>query len=146
LLIGGGLGHFAGRNTSFAGYKRTVTVSYAIHGAAYMAFSQASGYGAALFFMMLSRVGMAVTSVLNQSQLLRLTADEYRGRVFSTLESLRWSVMIVSMAAAGVASQYVDPRTIGLAAGLFGVVTGVGWWLADVTGRLPEPRPGERQP
>jgi hypothetical protein len=90
--------------------------------------------------MMLSRVGMAVTSVLNQSQLLRLTADQYRGRVFATLESLRWSVMIVSMAAAGVASQHFSPRTIGLAAGVFGLVTGLGWWLADITGRLPQPQ------
>jgi MFS family permease len=139
LLIGGALGHIVGKRTDFAGYKRSVTVSYALHGLAYVAFSQASGYGAALFFMMLSRVGMAVTSVLNQSQLLRLTADEYRGRVFSTLESLRWSVMVISMAAAGVASQHVGPRTIGLVAGLFGLATGIGWWLADTAGRLPEP-------
>ena len=62
-----------------------------------MLFSQAGSFGAALLWMMLSRVGMAVTSVLNNSQLLRHTPDEFRGRVFSTMESLRWSVMIVSI-------------------------------------------------
>ena len=46
--------------------------------------------------MMLSRVGMAVTSVLNNSQLLRHTAPRYRGRVFATMEALRNAVMIVS--------------------------------------------------
>ena len=90
--------------------------------------------------MMFSRVGMAVTSVLNNSQLLRHTSDQYRGRVFASLESLRWSVMIVSMAAAGIASQYVGPRTIGLVAGAFGTLTAVAWGWADWRGHLPEPR------
>ncbi len=139
LLLGGTLGHLAGRRVSFAGYKRTVTISYILHGTAYMLFSQVESYGAALFCMMLSRVGMAVTSVLNNLQLLRHTPDQFRGRVFATMESLRWSVMMVSMAAAGIASQFVGPRLIGLIAGAFGTLTAVGWGWYDSAGRLPEP-------
>ena len=139
LLTGGVAGHLIGRRVSFAGYKRTVTISYLLHGAAYMLFSQVESYAAALGFMLLSRVGMAVTSVLNNEQLLRHTPDEFRGRVFSTMESIRWSVMIVSMAAAGIASQYVGPRTIGLVAGAFGSLTAVVWAWMDWSGRLPEP-------
>jgi MFS family permease len=139
LLIGGAIGHVRGRQASFGGYKRTVTLSYLLHGAAYMAFSQATSYAVALVLMMLSRVGMAVTSVLNNAQLLRHTPDEFRGRVFSTLESLRWGAMIVSMAAAGIASQYVSARTIGLVAGALGSVTALAWAWLDGTGRLPEP-------
>ena len=90
--------------------------------------------------MMFSRVGMAVTSVLNNTQLLRHTPDRFRGRVFATLESLRWSVMIFSMAAAGIASQFTGPRTIGLVAGAFGVLTALVWAWADLSGRLPEPK------
>jgi hypothetical protein len=90
--------------------------------------------------MMFSRVGMAITSVLNNSQLLHHTPDRFRGRVFATLESLRWSVMIVSMAAAGIASQFTTPRTIGLVAGAFGLATALAWGWADLRGRLPEPR------
>ena len=100
LLLGGTLGHLTGRHTGFAGYKRAVTISYLAHGAAYMLFSQVESFAAALVSMMFSRVGMAVTTVLNNFQLLRHTPDQYRGRVFATMESLRWSVMIVSMAAA----------------------------------------------
>jgi len=96
-------------------------------------------YAAALVAMMFSRVGMAVTSVLNNSQLLRRVPDQFRGRIFATLESLRWSVMIVSMAAAGIASQYVSARTIGLVAGAFGSLTALVWAWYDWTGRLPEP-------
>ena len=139
LLLGGAIGHLAGRRANFAGYKRTVTASYLLHGAAYMLFSQAGSYPAALIFMMLSRVGMAVTSVLNNAQMLRHTPDQFRGRVFSTLESLRWSAMIVSMAAAGIASQYASPRTIGLIAGALGSLTALAWAWLDGTGRLPEP-------
>ena len=139
LLIGGAIGHLAGARVSFGGYKRTITLSYLLHGAAYMLFSQAGTYAAALIFMMFSRVGMAVTSVLNNAQLLRHTPDEYRGRVFSTMESIRWSVMIVSMAAAGIASQYTGPRMIGLVAGAFGSVTALVWAWMDGSGRLPEP-------
>src|ERR1019366_5317553 len=83
-----------GLRTGFAGYKRTISISYIVHGAAYVAFSQMRNYGLALGFICLSRVGMAVSSVLNYSQLLRHTPDRFRGRVFSTMESLRWSVMI----------------------------------------------------
>jgi hypothetical protein len=139
LLIGGAIGHLTGRKVSFAGYKRTVTLSYLLHGAAYMLFSQVESYAAALVFMMFSRIGMAVTSVLNNAQLLRHTPDQFRGRVFSTMESIRWSVMIVSMAAAGIASQYVGPRTIGLVAGAFGSLTAIVWAWMDWSGRLPEP-------
>ena len=45
----------------------------------------------ALFFIGLSRAAVAVSSVLNFSQLLRHVSDEYRGRVFATMESMVWS-------------------------------------------------------
>ena len=54
------------------------------------------------------------------------------------MESLRWSVMIFSMAAAGIASQFTSPRTIGLVAGAFGVLTALVWAWADFSGRLPD--------
>jgi MFS family permease len=139
LMIGGVVGHLTGRRASFAGYKRAVTISYLVHGATYMLFSQVESYSAALVCMMFSRIGMSVTSVLNNAQLLRHTPDRFRGRVFSTMESLRWSVMIVSMAAAGIASQYASPRTIGLIAGAFGSLTAVAWAWLNWSGRLPEP-------
>ncbi|HWB86019.1 MAG TPA: MFS transporter [Bryobacteraceae bacterium] len=139
LLVGGAMGHVIGRRVRFRGYKHTVAFSYLVHGVAYMMFSQVESYALALVCMMLSRVGMAVTSVLNNSQLLYRTQNQFRGRVFSTLESVRWSIMIVSMAAAGVASQYYSPRTIGLIAGMLGTLTAIGWAWADWRGRLPEP-------
>src|ERR1039458_9615788 len=64
----------------------------------------------ALVYIAISRAAVGVSSVLNMGQLLRHVADGYRGRVFSTIESVQWSVMMVSMALAGIASQHWDPR------------------------------------
>ncbi len=139
LLIGGAIGHRIGDRAGFGSYKRTVALSYLAHGAGYMLFSQAESFAAALALMTLSRIGMAVSSVLNTSQLLRHTSDEYLGRVFSTMESLRNAVMIFSMSFTGIATQYVGPRTLGLIAGGFGMLTAIGWAWADWSGKLPEP-------
>lgn len=142
LLAGGLIAHQIGKRLTFAGYKRTVSVAYLAHGAAFVAFSQAPAYGAALMWIALSRVGQAVSSVLNYSRLMRYTEDRYRGRVFSTLETLRWSVMMLSMGAAGVASAHFSPREIGAVAGVLGGLTGLFWLWADVRGKLPEPDTG----
>jgi hypothetical protein len=90
-------------------------------------------------YIALSRAAVAVSSVLNYSQLLRHVSDEYRGRVFATMESMVWSTMMISMMLAGIASQYWDPRTIGAIAGVLSSTTAIFWGWANVTGRLPEP-------
>jgi hypothetical protein len=84
--------------------------------------------------------------VLNISQLLRHVPDEFRGRVFATIESLSWSTMIVSMTVAGIASQYHGPRTIGLVAGILSSSTAVFWGWANWKGKLPEPVPVVGEP
>ena len=55
LLAGGAIAHTLGKRLSFAGYKRTVVVCYIIHGAAYVIFTQMQHFGAALFFIAVSR-------------------------------------------------------------------------------------------
>ena len=82
---------------------------------------------------------MAVSSVLNFSVLLRHVPNQYRGRVFATIESLTWSVMMVSMTGAGIASEHVSPRTIGVWSGILSSSTALIWWYLNSTGRLPHP-------
>ncbi len=140
LVIGGALGNYLGRTLSFNAYKRSVIVCYVVHGGAYIVFSQMRSFGWALFFIGLSRLAVAVTSVMNFSQLLRHVSDEYRGRVFSTIESTVWSTMMLSMLACGIASQYYSPRTIGSWAGAFTSSTAIFWAWAYYAGKLPEPK------
>jgi len=146
LLIGGAIGHFLGKRISFENYKRTISICYVIHGGAYVCFSQMRQFWAALFFIALSRAAVAVSSVLNVSRLLRNVPDEFRGRVFSTMESLVWSTMMVSMALAGVSSQYHGPRTIGFVAGILSSTTAIFWGWANWAGKLPEPPRLDVQP
>ncbi len=143
LLVGAGVAHTMGKRINFQNYKRAVAICYVIHGGAYVLFSQMQSFAGALFFIALSRAAVAVSSVLNTSQLLRHVPDEYRGRVFSTNESLTWSTMMLSLTAAGVASQYHGPRTIGFVAGILSSSTAIFWGWADWKGKLPEPESRE---
>jgi hypothetical protein len=88
---------------------------------------------------LISRAAVAVSAVLNFSQLLRHVEDRYRGRVFATLESLQWSTMMISMMAAGAATTVYSPRVIGAWAGGVSSLTAIFWTWANWTGRLPEP-------
>lgn len=141
LLVGGLSAHSIGRRVGFRGYKRTVSLAYLSHGLLFILFSLTQGYLIALIVLAASRVGMAITSVLNTAELLKHAPDQFRGRVFGTMESLRWSTMILSMAAASFASDLVSPRAIGVVAGVFGAATGLAWAWADWRGKLPEPAP-----
>ena len=139
LLVGGFIGNRLGKKIGFEAYKKTVFVCYLLHGGAYIAFSQMRGWGWALFFMALSRASVAISSVLNWSNLLKHVEDRYRGRVFSTIETMSWSTMMLSMLAAGTASKYFSVRLIGAASGAFSSSTAIFWGWANWTGKLPEP-------
>jgi MFS family permease len=137
LLIGGMLSHRLGSRLTFAGYKRSIALCYIVHGVAYVVFSQMRHFGLALVFIALSRAAVAISSVLNFSQLLRRVPDHFRGRTFALNESMTWMTMMVSMAVAGIASVRVSPRTIGAVAGILSSTTAFFWVWADLTGRLP---------
>ena len=80
---------------------------YIIHGGAYIVFSQMRSFGWALVFIGLSRAAVGISSILNMSQLLRHVSDEFRGRVFATVETWTWLTMMLSMGVAGLASAHV---------------------------------------
>ncbi|HVJ07178.1 MAG TPA: MFS transporter [Acidisarcina sp.] len=139
LLAGGALANWLGRRLSFNAYKLTVFIDYVVHGGAYVLFSRAQRFDMALLFIFVSRSGIAVNSVLNYSYLLRTVADRYRGRVFATIETLTWTMMMISMMGAGIASTRYSPRSIGIVAGLLSSTTAIFWGWANWTGRLPLP-------
>lgn len=141
LVLGGTAGHWLGKRVSFRGYKLTIFIGYLVHGGAYVLFSQMQHFGMALLFMIVSRAAIAVNSVLNYSYLLRYVDNQYRGRVFSTMETLTWSTMMLSMTAAGIASTQYSPQDIGAVSGVISSSTAIFWGWAIWTGRLPKPEP-----
>lgn len=139
LLIGGFIGNRLGKTIRFETYKKLVFFCYLLHGGSYIIFSEMPVWPLALLFMALSRASVAISSVLNWSNLLKHVEDRFRGRVFSTIETMNWSTMMLSMLAAGTASQYVSIRAIGAASGALSSSTAIFWGWANWTGRLPEP-------
>ncbi len=139
LLLGGTIAHRIGPRLSYRAYKWTVASVYLIHGIAYVLFSQMQHYWTALLFIALSRAAIAISSVLNMTQLLRHVKDSYRGRVFSTMETASWGTMMLSMTACGWASDYYSPRDIGLWSGVVSALTAIPWSVAILMGKLPEP-------
>ncbi len=139
LVIGGIFAHRLMPRFSYGQYKKTIAIAYLVHGASYVCFALARPYWLALLMIGLSRAAVAVSSVMNFTQILRIVADEYRGRVFATLETLTWGVMMLSMTAAGLASDHIENRRIGVASGLLSSTTAFFWYWGDVTGRLPQP-------
>jgi predicted MFS family arabinose efflux permease len=132
LLIGGTLAHRFGGNINFARYKRTISIAFLIHGLSYVAFSRMTSLLPALFLIALSRSCVGITNVLNTTQLLRHVDNAFRGRVFSTIESMTWGVMMISMACAGFASTYYDPHQIGTVSGLLSASVAIFWIWADL--------------
>jgi MFS family permease len=139
LILGGILANTWGRRLTFERYKWLVVLCFAIHGGSYILFSLSRSYALALFFIGLSRLSIAVNNVLNMTQVLRHTPDAYRGRVTSTMESMVWATMMLSLSVASYFSQTYSPRTIGVVAGACSSLTAVFWGWAQFTGRLPEP-------
>ncbi len=139
LLIGGAMANWLGPRLSFSTYKRLVFVNYIVHGGAYVLFSQMRRFDLALVFIILSRTAIAINSVLNYSYLLRIVSNQYRGRVFATMETLTWAMMMISMMGAGIASTHYSPRIIGTVAGVLSSTTAIFWGWANWTGRLPLP-------
>jgi MFS family permease len=145
LLSGGVFANWLGRRLSFEAYKLVVFIDFVVHGAAYVLFSCAQRFEVALLFIFISRAVMAVNSVLNYSYLLSTVANRFRGRIFSTIETFTWTMMMASMMGAGIASTHYSPRLIGIAAGILSSTTAVFWGWANWTGRLPLPASAERE-
>jgi MFS family permease len=139
LLLGGIFANWLGKRITFNSYKLVVFIDFVVHGATYVLFSRAQRFDVALVFIFLSRACMAINSVLNYSYLLRTVANRFRGRVFATIETFTWTMMMVSMMGAGIASMHYSPRVIGTVAGLLSSTTAIFWGWANWTDRLPQP-------
>ncbi|HSP69487.1 MAG TPA: MFS transporter [Bryobacteraceae bacterium] len=146
LVSGALVANYIGKRIRFETYKRVISICYVVHGGSYVLFSQAPTFARALVFIALSRAAVAVSSVLNTGQLLRHVSNDFRGRVFSTIETWTWATMMVSMAIAGLFSDHVSPRTIGLWAGVLSSTTAIFWGWGNLSGRLPEPELAAVQP
>ncbi len=142
LVVGGVAANWLNKRVEFEGYKRIVAIAYVVHGAMYVAFALERNFALALLFIGLSRAAGAMSSVVNYSKILRYADNQFRGRVFATMETMTWSTMMISLFVAGIATETVDPRLIAGVAGILSGSTGLVWAWANYQGwlRLPNPK------
>lgn len=92
-----------------------------------------------------SRLIVGVEFALQDTLLMRILPDNYRGRVYSTDRAGEIFVMSVTGLLAGWAlSHAMTPRTLTVVSGLLSATPGVLWLALFASGRLRMPR--ERQP
>lgn len=140
-LVGGGLlAHRLGPRLDFSRYKHAVTVLVFLHGAAYVVFSLSPTIAWAVVFIAVSRVAMGANNVLNRTMLLLHVPDHFRGRVFSTVETMMQATMMLSLTVASMATEFYSARAIAFVAGCCSTTTAFFWAWANAAGRLHEPR------
>ena len=138
LVVGGILAHRM--KLTFFAYTHAVTALFVLHGLSYILFSQAPTMTWAIVFIILSRIGMGANNVLNRNMLLSHVPDQYRGRVFTTVEGMLNATMLLSLTVASIAVKQVPVRSIGLVAGCLSTSTALFWGWANWAGKLKEPR------
>jgi MFS family permease len=146
LVAGGVAARYWEGHIDFRLYKHTVTVTFLLHGLFYVMFSVSGGIWQAAAFLFLSRLCVAMNSVMNRTMLLLHVPDGLRGRVFTASEGIVNGVMMISMAATAVAAAHYTPRQIGFAAGALSASTAVFWAWANAAGKLPEPTRDWQEP
>jgi MFS family permease len=148
LVAGGVIGHSLGHRLSFAQYRNAVSICFFIHGVSYILFALAPSMSIAMIYIALSRVAMGINNVLNRTALLTHVPDHFRGRVFTAVDTMTNVTMILSLSAAGIASEHYSIRAVGVGAGVLSASTTIFWAWASMTGKLPEPRrqPYEEEP
>ncbi|MGH9632929.1 MAG: MFS transporter [Bryobacteraceae bacterium] len=145
LVAGGYLAHWLGPRLNFVRYKKAISICFFVHGGAYVLFSLAGTIWVAVFFITMSRVAMGANNVLNRTMLLTHVPDRFRGRVFSTVDMMTHTVMMLSLMVASIATQHYSIRSIGVVAGMFSASTAVFWAWANFAGKLTEPQPESKE-
>jgi MFS family permease len=142
LVIGASLANWYFRNQSFAVTKWVIGVSMLLTGIFYSIFSFTNSLWPGVFWIALSRVVMGINHVIGTTLLMNTVPSHFRGRTFSTKETVVIFTMVVSMLLAGVGQHYVGPHTIALVAGILTLLTGAIWLAANLAGAYSEGNSG----
>ena len=138
IVTGATLANWYFRNKSFAVTKWVIGISMVLTGVFYSVFSFTRLIWTGFLWIALSRVVMGINHIIGTTLLMNIVPSQFRGRTFSTKETVVIFTMVVSMLLAGVGQHYMGPRSIGLIAGLLTLLTGVIWLVANLAGAYKE--------
>ena len=80
-------------------------------------------------FIAMSRFLLGAEFGVQETMVMRVLPDEYRGRVFTTDRSLEFGMMTLSMIVAGWLMTFISPRTTMIISGLLSASPGLAWLL-----------------
>ncbi len=87
--------------------------------------SQSPSFGIAVVFLILSTIFGGVGIACNQTIIMRNVPSNYLGSFFAIITTIENVIMGIMMALGGFLLSWLEPRTLGLFAGLFFMVVGV---------------------
>ncbi len=93
----------------------------------------------------ISRLILGAEFGVQETLMMRMIPDEYRGRVFTTDRALELSTMTVSMLAAGGLLKWVSPRSMVIVSGLLSASPGLVWLVAMWLKRFSVPTGAVRE-
>ena len=76
---------------------------------------------------------------VQETMVMRVTPDEYRGRVFTTDRALELTMMMISMVVGGWLLTKFSPRTMMITSGMLSAIPGIVWLLAMWLARFKVP-------
>ncbi len=90
-------------------------------------------------FLAASRFIIGMEFGVQETMVMRMTPDEYRGRVFTTDRALELTMMMISMIVGGWLLTRFSPRTMMIASGMLSATPGIAWLLAMWLARFRVP-------
>ena len=154
LFTGAGVGLFLGmllarRAGAWIAEERRATHyigwSLIIHGAFFSMAGFMPSLGWITLCIAISRFIIAMEFGVQETLVMKVVPDEYRGRVFTTDRSLELGMMTISMIVAGWLLKWVSPLTMVVVSGMLSATPGIVWLLAMWLRRFSVPARAVRE-
>jgi MFS family permease len=101
--------------------------------------------GSMAVWLALSRLVLGAEFGFQETMMMRVLPDDYRGRVFTTDRSLELATMALSTIVTGWLLTWIGPRSLMVASGLLSATPGVVWLLASWLARFSVPARAVRE-
>ncbi len=146
LFIGMMLARRAGAWASEEGRAgRFIGWSLLIHGLCFAVGGLMPSLAMIAFWVAMSRLVLGAEFGVQETLMMRVIPDDYRGRVFTTDRALELSTMTISMLVAGSLLTWFNPRTMMIVSGLLSALPGLVWLLAMWRTRFGVPASAVRE-
>lgn len=109
---------------------RFIGWSLLIHGVLFSIAGMMPALASMAVWLALSRLVLGAEFGFQETMMMRVLPDDYRGRVFSTDRSLELATMAISTIITGWLLTWIGPRSLMVVSGLLSASPGVAWLLA----------------